>query len=66
MVKDRKLPIRNPRYRGKRKWLLDAQKIANADDGEHMCAYTVYPQIFLQTPNPSVLSFYVGKLKGLG
>lgn len=45
--------------------MLDGQKIANANDGEHMCTYTVYPQIFLRTLNPSVLSFYVGKLKGL-
>lgn len=40
------------------------QKIANVSDSEHVHVYTIYPKMFLQTLNPSVLSLYLGKLKG--
>ena len=63
-MKDRKLPTKKPRYWGKREWILDGQKIASAKDSEYIHAYTIYLQIFLQIPNPSVLGLYLGKLKG--
>lgn len=44
--------------------MLDGQKVASAKDSEHMRAYAIYLQIFLQIANPSVLSLYLGKLKG--
>lgn len=44
--------------------MLGGQKIASAKDSEHMHAYAIYLQIFLQILNPSVLSLYLGKLKG--
>lgn len=44
--------------------MLGGQKIASAKDSEHMHAYAIYLQIFLQILNPSILSLYLGKLKG--
>lgn len=64
MVKDRKRPTKKPRYWGEKEIDADGQKVASAKDSEHVRAYAIYLQIFLQIANPSVLSLYLGKLKG--